>query len=90
MNEHPLTIARTRDDTGPVGWVADRERWHFLAAYYAWSARKGWPPGGNDPMTGLRWKDHDRQARRLGRAAYIALAREAYAIARTYGPSPLP
>lgn len=90
MNDHPTTRPRTRDDVSPVGWTAAREEWHFMAGYYAWNARKGFAPGARDPRTGQPWKAHDRAARRLGRAAYLALAREAYAIAREYGPTPLP
>ncbi|MCU0505708.1 MAG: hypothetical protein MUE82_08045 [Chloroflexi bacterium] len=90
MNDYPLTFPRKRADLYTVPMVASRERYHFLAAYYAWCARKGFPPGARDPLTGRDWSRLDPASRRLGRAAYIALAREAYAIARSYGPSPLP
>lgn len=87
------TRPRSRDDREPVGLTASRERYAFLASYYRWCASRPWPylPG-NDPLTGrpARDRQHSVPEQRMARAAYIALAREALAIARTFGPSPLP
>jgi len=66
-----------------------RALWWERATYFAWSARKGYAYS-RDPLTGRPFPDHDLAARRLGRVAYIALAREAFAIARSFGPLPLP
>lgn len=66
-----------------------RAEWWRRAEYFAWSARKGWAPA-RDPLTGSPYPDHDPYARLLGRAVHLAAAREAYAIARSFGPLPLP
>ena len=88
----PTRPRTSRDDTAPVPMTAERERWHFLATYYAWLARRNATPGARDPLTGRAWPDYGstNNARRLGRAAHLAMAREAYAIARALGPDPLP
>lgn len=73
-----------------VPMVERRERYFFLGTFYAWCARKGATLPGNDPVTGRPASIWDPTAVRLGRAAYAALAREAFAIARECGPTPLP
>ncbi len=94
MNTYPLTRPRrSRDDTSTVPLVALRERYHFLASYYRWCAMRPWPTlPGNDPITGAPafTRQHDPMTNRMARAAYVALAREALAIAHGFGPSPLP
>jgi hypothetical protein len=85
------TRLRTRADDIPLHWTTERERYHFLASYYRWCAARPWPTlPGNDPIRGDKPNGHDPLTARMARAAYIALAREALAIARTFGPSPLP
>ena len=91
MNEWPLTVRRTRGHSGIVPLVVSRERYHFLASYYRWCAMRPWPTlPGNDPIRGDKPNGRDPLTARMARAAYIALAREALAIARTFGPTPLP
>jgi hypothetical protein len=74
--------------------TTSRESWASLAAYYGWAARHTSPflkPAGVSPLTGEAWANFDwPAAARLERASYIAKAREAYAIARSFGPVPLP
>jgi hypothetical protein len=53
------------------------------ASYYAWAARKGFVPAGNDPATGQPWPAYSPMGRALGRAANAAKARTLYAMART-------
>jgi hypothetical protein len=83
-------VRTTREDLAPITSSAERSRWSFLGEYYAWSARHWNVPAGNDPLTGRPWNRYDARAQRLSRAADIAMARECYAIARTFGPMPLP
>lgn len=64
-----------------------RREMYQRADYYAWAARKGFPDGGNDPLTGRPYSSH--LSRVLGRAENAAAARACYALARAY-PSPLP
>jgi len=87
-----LTRVRTdRLDTEPVWAVVLRERYAFLGTYYRWCATRPWPTlPGNDPVTGRPSRYGSDLDHRMARAAYIALAREALAIARSLGPSPLP
>jgi hypothetical protein len=78
--------------TTPRQTLRDQQRreWSERASYYAWMARRSETPR-VDPLTGERWSSiTTAAARRLGRAMYIALAREAFAVARTFGPVPLP
>lgn len=85
-----VTAPRKRGHIDMVPAVRMREEFHFLAQYYAWMARKNVPPSGNNPLTGMPWISWNRTVWRLGRASYLALARECYAIARQFGPTPLP
>jgi hypothetical protein len=90
MFDHPTTFPRMRRDaTVPVGISQTRDRAWFRAEYYAWNARKGSPLDRFDPATGKPYSILNDDARRIGRLAYIAAAREAYRIARNY-PLPLP
>lgn len=72
----------------------ERAEWYARAEFYAWSARKGFPYCGRDPLTGCEWDGPGadaalrRTARMVGRAANRALAVECYRIARRY-PSPV-
>lgn len=69
----------------------DRAAWIERGRYYAWTARRREVPAGRDPLTGLEFDAPymRRDARRLGRAARAAMARECFRIARRY-PNPLP
>lgn len=87
-----LTRVRTdRLDTEPVWAGVQRERYAFLATFYRWCASRPWPSlPGNDPITGGDPRKGNAYDHRMARAAYIALAREALAIARSLGPTPIP
>ena len=67
----------------------ERDKAHFRADYFMWCAKRGTPLGRLDPATGNPYYIMDIGAWRIGRAAYSAAAREAYALARSY-PLPLP
>ena len=77
----PNPYTRTRN--------VERASFEALAAYYCWSARKGFATG-KDPRTGRPWPLMSQVGKRLGRASFMALAREALAISREMGPYPLP
>lgn len=85
-----VTATRTRDNRSTVPMVERRERLFFLATFYAWNARRGHVLPGGDPLTGRPASIWDPAAVRLARAGYAAMAREAFAMARECGPSPLP
>ncbi len=54
------------------------------AAYFSWSARRGFPGPGCDPMTGLNKSIHDETWCAAGRASNIAQARVFFALARNF------
>jgi len=62
----------------------------FLAEYYGWAARKASTPTGNNPLTGQPWPKYEKWVRDIDRAQSIAAAKVVYAMARAYGPVPLP
>lgn len=72
-----------------------RRDWYARGDYWVYMARGERLPTVMDPVTGkpwpVSWGDHPASLmlRQVGRAAYAAMARAAYANARLF-PSPLP
>lgn len=69
----------------------DRAAMYARADYFAWSARRPYPPVGNDPVGGRPWPlwgSLGTVARNIGAAMDAAAARECYRMARQY-PNPL-
>lgn len=73
-----LTEARSDWATRSGSYNARRslyqQGWRYVE-YHTWAAIRGFVPAGNDPMSGRRWGQHDRNAQELGREMEKAAAR---------------